>query len=152
MSDLRELYPEEINACTHWNELHSDANVEDDELDDSRQPATETPAQQKPDPGHLQERAAHFDHRTQHMPDDWYFKYSVTENLKAGRMLERRVFYTGLALIQTRPCHLRPTKLPVRLHSWATTLLVALSKKLLSCAASQSKREKRGRRTNRSLL
>ena len=87
MSDLRELYPEEINACTHWNELHSEANVEDDELDDSRQPATETPAQQKPDPGHLQERAAHFDHRTQHMPDEWYLKYSV---IRQGSFLPRR--------------------------------------------------------------
>ena len=91
--ELEHLYPEEMRAYQRWTESYEEyeENKSDDkekaaELvgeDDTNAKPTPTLALKEekkrinePDGGHLQERAAHFDIRTDKMKDDWYMAYS----------------------------------------------------------------------------
>lgn len=99
IEDLRQLFPEEMNAYSRWNEMHEaveEKGVADVEADGEVPPPTEPndsiPPVTKPHEssdiiGHLYERAAQFDLRTEKMPEEWYLKYSI---LRQGSFLPRR--------------------------------------------------------------
>lgn len=89
--DLQKLHPEELNAYQKWDEMHSAAaeatTTPNGTVDDN---SGEDPAEEKLGDdhhsetmndtavtvGHLEERAAHFDLRTNKMGSDWYMKYA----------------------------------------------------------------------------
>mmetsp|Transcript_46790 Transcript_46790/g.53101 ORF Transcript_46790/g.53101 Transcript_46790/m.53101 type:complete len:684 (-) Transcript_46790:279-2330(-) len=99
MEELSHLYPEEMRAYDRWNEMHEEYNasksdekeklaevVGKDAPDDGATPTPtaamkqeeeqESNADKEPDGGHLRERAAHFDFRTEKMKGDWYIEYA----------------------------------------------------------------------------
>jgi hypothetical protein len=101
IEDLNKLHPEELNAYHKWDEMHSAAAeattnappeedaVEDDDEDNADRDLEDNSNHKNRDReslvedhddsaivGHLQERAAHFDVRTNKMGQDWYMKYS----------------------------------------------------------------------------
>jgi hypothetical protein len=90
IEDLHKLHPEELNAYNKWNEMHSSATeaatanggVDDEnETGDDDKEGDKIIGQTNADDstmalGHLQERAAQFDLRTNKMEQDWYMKYS----------------------------------------------------------------------------
>lgn len=109
IGDLRQLFPEAMNAFDRWTEMHAatekSANEEGDEVEEQAAndkigtATTTSPSKEEVenltkqyDPktnivGHLQERAAQFDLRTDKMHDEWYLKYSA---IRQGSFLPRR--------------------------------------------------------------
>jgi hypothetical protein len=96
VEDLDQLYPEEMNAYTRWNACYKEANTEEEEpttkKPDSRRASPETTAATAPPPaemtgGHLQQRAAQFDIRTDEMKSDVYMEFS---EVRKGSFLPRR--------------------------------------------------------------
>ena len=102
--DLRQLFPEAMNAYERWNQMHAETaesdnkgdddndnddnnNKEEDDEEESKTPAT-TPIKgiSSEEGGHLQERAAQFDLRTDKMQSAWYLKYAT---LRQGSFLPR---------------------------------------------------------------
>jgi len=100
--DLRQLFPEAMNAYERWNQMHAetaeanskgddddndDNNKEEDEEAESKTTAT-SPIKgiSSEEGGHLQERAAQFDLRTEKMQEAWYLKYAA---LRQGSFLPR---------------------------------------------------------------
>ena len=87
MEELTHLYPEEMRAYQRWNEMHEEYNeskgddgVATDGNDNQEEGAGATKddddVQNEPDGGHLRERAANFDYRTDQMKNDWYVEYA----------------------------------------------------------------------------
>jgi hypothetical protein len=100
MEELTHLFPEEMRAYQRWTEMHEeysekkgeqenlkekvstgqdDIVIDDEEVSKSPLSTPSTPlhtAVQEPDGGHLKERAAHFDFRTDRMKKDWYMEYA----------------------------------------------------------------------------
>ncbi|KAG7347352.1 hypothetical protein IV203_016057 [Nitzschia inconspicua] len=97
MEELAHLFPEEMRAYQRWTEMHEEYNQkkaeqeqlkqkaangnlgeedDDDQDDTSTPPSPITSEIEEPDGGHLKERAAHFDFRTNRMEKDWYMEYA----------------------------------------------------------------------------
>ena len=107
IEQLTLLFPEEMHAYQRWNEMHREyRDKEKDEEDETTEPASpnkggrtmsnsSTAESSKQDNGgddgenggHLQERAAHFDARTQQMKSDWYT--TVFAKVRQGSFLPR---------------------------------------------------------------
>lgn len=100
MEQLRHLFPEEMRAYMRWKDLHSayqessadeknNAIQGEDGKEDNNEETITGPEQQD-DPavigGHLQQRAAQFDHRTEKMKSDWYIKFA---QVRQGSFLPR---------------------------------------------------------------
>ena len=118
IDDLQKLHPEELNAYHKWDEMHSaaaeattaqpsstddavgadhneeggenDTNDNDTNLGDNskRDDGKESLIDRNLIVGHLQERASHFDVRTNKMGQDWYMKYSNIR--QKGSFLQRQ--------------------------------------------------------------
>lgn len=107
VDEIRQLFPEEMNAYNRWNEMHTTATAKEEEkargvdagdaepsetLDNNdnttksveRDPWLTTSCDRT---GHLHERASQFDLRTERMQGDWYLKYAA---LRQGSFLPRR--------------------------------------------------------------
>ena len=95
VEQLRQLFPEEIRAFNRWKEMRNDyqkssedtgvetpARANGEEID-SKKVDTDIPVAE----GHLEERAAQFDVRTDQMKDDWYLKFS---EVRRGSFLPRK--------------------------------------------------------------
>jgi len=88
MEELTHLYPEEMRAYQRWNEMHEEyseskaddgANQEggDASSNNANNNGTDNDDDENgPDGGHLRERAANFDYRTDQMKNDWYVEYA----------------------------------------------------------------------------
>jgi hypothetical protein len=101
MEELTHLYPEEMRAYERWTDMHEEYNTskaddkekaaevvgEDATNGPDADPSTaaagkeeeedkETNTDEEPDGGHLRQRAAHFDFRTDGMKSDWYMEYA----------------------------------------------------------------------------
>ena len=85
IEELAHLYPEEMRAYQRWNEMHEEyseskadeGNTENKEDDDaSHTIKVDRKVENEPDGGHLRERAANFDYRTDKMKHDWYVEYA----------------------------------------------------------------------------
>ncbi|KAG7367984.1 hypothetical protein IV203_030727 [Nitzschia inconspicua] len=97
MEELAHLFPEEMRAYQRWTEMHEEYNQkkaeqeqlkqkaangnlgeeDDDDQDDTSTPPSPTASEiEEPDGGHLKERAAQFDFRTNRMEKDWYMEYA----------------------------------------------------------------------------
>ena len=84
MEELTHLYPEEMRAYQRWNEMHEeyseskadDGNDNDVNNSSSQGGTIDNDEVNEGDGGHLRERAANFDYRTDKMKDDWYVKYA----------------------------------------------------------------------------
>jgi hypothetical protein len=87
VEQLRQLFPEEMTAYERWTDMHEATQEEDengvtpDELEEDDKGQTEIAG------GHLQERAAQFDARTQAMMEDWYMTFA---EVRTGSFLPRR--------------------------------------------------------------
>lgn len=101
MEQLKSLFPEEIRAYTRWKDLKAEARYDENVTDDQEQAEkgkgnkdtsvaaaaeNDTPTTDLLMGGHLQERAAHFDIRTERMKQDWYLKFA---NVRRGSFLPR---------------------------------------------------------------
>jgi len=90
MEELAHLYPEEMRAYHRWNEMHEEyseskadeGGINDDSNDNNKDGETSNPDRAIDDVdnelvgGHLRERAANFDYRTDKMKNDWYVEYA----------------------------------------------------------------------------
>jgi hypothetical protein len=98
LDELRQLLPEEMNAYTRWNQMHaaaaegkkssenSNKNNNGDKTDNEEE---WTEPEEEPDAsGHLRERAAQFDVRTDKMKEDWYMNFSELRAM--GSFLSKR--------------------------------------------------------------
>jgi hypothetical protein len=96
MEQLTWLFPEEMREYQRWDDMHSESqkNAEDD-LKSNDQESVGKEAKEKEDNsvenielmgGHLKERAAHFDVRTEQMKSEWYMKFS---KVRQGSFLAR---------------------------------------------------------------
>lgn len=90
LEELTHLYPEEMRAYQRWNEMHeeyseskaddgdgndgSNNNIKD--VNDSNSKRINDEHDRESEGGHLRQRAANFDYRTDKMRDDWYVEYA----------------------------------------------------------------------------
>jgi hypothetical protein len=80
--ELKTLYPEEMNVYGRWclmrekaeKDKSSKVTTEDDGEEDNA--ATDGPGEEAPPSGHMEERAAQFDWRTDRMKKKWYLQFS----------------------------------------------------------------------------
>jgi hypothetical protein len=93
LEQLETLFPEEMNSYQRWNDMYQKSQEKDEseteEGKDSKNKKEKEP--QEPEPqnslgGHLQERAAQFDARTDQMKQEWYLKFS---QVRQGSFLPR---------------------------------------------------------------
>eukprot|EP00531_Pseudo-nitzschia_arenysensis_P014636 CAMPEP_0116156872 /NCGR_PEP_ID=MMETSP0329-20121206/23053_1 /TAXON_ID=697910 /ORGANISM="Pseudo-nitzschia arenysensis, Strain B593" /LENGTH=633 /DNA_ID=CAMNT_0003653963 /DNA_START=46 /DNA_END=1947 /DNA_ORIENTATION=- len=92
MEELTHLYPEEMRAYQRWNDMHEEyseskadeGNMNEGGNDDNKNKngdasnsnKTNDNIEDEPNGGHLRERAANFDYRTDKMKNDWYVEYA----------------------------------------------------------------------------
>lgn len=87
MEELTHLYPEEMRAYQRWNEMHEEYKESKADDGGDKDPNKKSPRSDKDnkdddsdeeelDGGHLKERAANFDFRTDQMKNDWYVEYA----------------------------------------------------------------------------
>ena len=95
MEQLTWLFPEEMRAYKRWNDMHTEyqnakdeMKTNDTECTDGEEKSKDEDAEDSSEPvgGHLKERAAHFDSRTQEMKDEWYIRFS---KVRQGSFLQR---------------------------------------------------------------
>lgn len=97
--DIRLLYPEEMNAYQQWSHLHEEyaqklkeeQSQQDDEGDEDEETDQNSTVSQSSQPlntscGHIAERMAQFDLRTDRMKEDWYLQFA---DLRQGSFLPR---------------------------------------------------------------
>ncbi len=92
MEELTHLYPEEMRAYQRWNDMHEEyseskadeGNMNEGGNDDNKNNDGDAAnpnklnndTEDEPNGGHLRERAANFDYRTDKMKNDWYVEYA----------------------------------------------------------------------------
>lgn len=104
VEQLRQLFPEEMQAYSRWKEMHNEYKVKSND-DNTTTTTTEpdgVPSEEATEEtskkhklttdvpvadGHLEERAAQFDVRTDQMENDWYLKFS---EVRRGSFLPRK--------------------------------------------------------------
>ena len=104
MEELSHLYPEEMMAYHRWNEMHeeySESKADDGAENDNsgnknnKNPNSTTNNNDEAKEtygGHLRERAANFDYRTDQMKNDWYVEYAKVRQgsfLPSSRRVKR---------------------------------------------------------------
>ena len=103
MEELTQLYPEEMRSYQRWNEMHeeySESKADEGNINDGNSNEEESSKRNKvnerdltePDGGHLRERAANFDYRTDKMKDEWYVEYAKVRQgsfLPSARRVQR---------------------------------------------------------------
>jgi hypothetical protein len=88
IEQLRQLFPEEMTCYERWKDMHE--ATKDDDVNGITPKEAEEAKQHKFDDvigGHLQERAAQFDLRTDAMKEDWYMTFA---EVRTGSFLPRR--------------------------------------------------------------
>jgi hypothetical protein len=99
MEELSHLYPEEMMAYHRWNEMHeeyseskADDGAENDGSNNKNPNKTNDDEAKETYGGHLRERAANFDYRTDQMKNDWYVEYAKVRQgsfLPSSRRVKR---------------------------------------------------------------
>jgi hypothetical protein len=104
VEQLRQLFPEEMQAYSRWKEMHKEYKIKSTsdkedatgEQEQQEETGAETSVVQNKtittdvpvaNGGHLEERAAQFDVRTDEMEQDWYLKFS---EVRRGSFLPRK--------------------------------------------------------------
>jgi hypothetical protein len=90
VEELRQLYPEEMNAYRKWVDMHDEYKVTKENLvaeDDCKDELATTLPSEEGAVGHLHERSAQFDVRTDRMPSEWYSEF--TDLRQGGSFLPR---------------------------------------------------------------
>lgn len=87
VEQLRQLFPEEMTAYERWTEMHEATQEEDENGLTLEEQEEDEKGQNEIAGGHLQERAAQFDARTQVMKEDWYLTFA---EVRTGSFLPRR--------------------------------------------------------------
>jgi len=88
VEQLRQLFPEEIAAYERWKDMHEATQLEEENgvsVEDAEESKPQN--EQIVTGGHLQERAAQFDVRTDAMKGDWYMTFA---EVRTGSFLPRR--------------------------------------------------------------
>jgi hypothetical protein len=111
IEQLQELFPEEMNAYERWNEFHEEYEASKDtpdEIENDQDGIKKESDQDDKDVddvkgGHLLERVANFDSRTNEMGKEWYLQFS---DLRQGSFLPRRSNrQADRELDENRPSH-----------------------------------------------